>query len=88
MPEESRVEAKIDRILTKQTEISERLVRVETLVQERTDDTNEVHERLKKLEDKMISFEKHKTQVIGFKDVIVGGIGVIAAVIAAWGVLK
>lgn len=95
MPEESRLERKLDEILRQQMEqvretskMSERLAIVETLVQERTDDNKEVHDRLKDLEERMGAVEKHKTQVIGAKDVILGGIGVAAAAVAAWGALK
>ena len=95
MPEESRLERKLDEILNRQIEqikeaakMSERMATMETLVKERTDDNKEVHDRLKDLEERMGAVEKHKTQVIGAKDVIIGSIGVIATVIAAWEVLK
>lgn len=92
MPEESRLERKIDEILKQQLEqvketskMSERLAIVETLVQERTDDTKEVHDRLKDLEERMGAVEKHKTQVVGAKDILIG-----AAMLGlmAWEALK
>ena len=92
MPEESRIERKLDKLLDQQVEqiremskIYERLTKVETLVKERTDDNKEVHDRLKDLEERMGAVEKHKTRDIGAKDVILGSIGVVAAAIAAWG---
>lgn len=79
MPEESKLERKLDEMLNRQIEqsrelakISERLAIVETLVQERTDDTKEVHDRLKDLEERIGAVEKHKTQVISFKDIAMG----------------
>ena len=80
MPDESRLEHKIDEILKQQMEqvreisrMSERLAIVETLVQERTDDNKEVHDRLKDLEERMGAVEKHKTQVVSFKEIAMGG---------------
>lgn len=72
MPEESRLELKIDELLRKQAETSERLAIVETLVKERTDDNKEVHDKLKSLEDRMTAFEKHKTQAVTVKDILIG----------------
>ena len=72
MPEESRLELKIDELLREQAKISERIAIVETLVKERTDDNKEVHDKLKSLEDRMVAFEKHKTQAITFKDIMIG----------------
>ena len=92
MPDESRLEHKIDEILKQQMEqvreisrMSERLAIVETLVQERTDDNKEVHDRLKDLEERMGAVEKHKTQVISAKDILIG-----AAMLglAAWEAMK
>ena len=85
MPEASRLELKIDELLRKQAETSERLAIVETLVKERTDDTKEVHDKLKSHEDRLAELESHKHSNIG-------AIGIVAflvmAGLALWGVLK
>ncbi|MBR4695926.1 MAG: hypothetical protein IKR65_08525 [Selenomonadaceae bacterium] len=39
---------KQEKVLDKLTEISERLVKVETLIAERTDDNKEMHDKVKK----------------------------------------
>ena len=95
MPEESRIEKKIDEILNRQIDlmqemhkVSERLAVQETLVKERTDDNKEVHDRLKDLEERMGAVEKHKTQVISFKEIALGAVGLIGTVAVIWGVLK
>ena len=69
MPEESRLERKVDRVLEQQTEVLQRLVKVETLIHERTDDTQEMRDKMKTIEDRLGELEKHKTQVISFKDI-------------------
>ena len=76
---------KEDKILEKLTVIGERLAVVETLIKERTDDTKEVHDTLKSHEDRLSELERHKTQVIGAKDIVTWG---VMAMIALWGVLK
>ena len=78
-------ENKEDRILAKLTTISERLAVVETLIKERTDDTKEVHDTLKSHEDRLSELERHKTQVIGAKDIVTW---LALAAIAIMGVLK
>lgn len=92
MPEESRLERKLDELLNRQIEqgrelakISERLAIVEILVQERTADNKEVHDRLKDLEERMGAVEKHKTQVVSFKEIAMGG---ALLALAIWEAMK
>ncbi|MBQ7477857.1 MAG: hypothetical protein IJT01_03015 [Selenomonadaceae bacterium] len=85
MPEESRLELKVDELLRKQAETSERLAIVETLIKERTDDTKEVHDKLKSHEDRLSELESHKHSSIGAREVVAF---LIMAGLALWGVLK
>ena len=66
-------------------DISERLVKVETLIHERTDDTKEMHDKMKSLEDRICAIETNTSKAVGAKDIVTWA---VMAGIALWGVLK
>lgn len=76
---------KLDKLYDKVSEMSERLARVETMIHERTDDTKEVRDMLERHERRISDLEKHKSSVIGAKDIATW---LAMAAIALWGVLK
>lgn len=80
-----RVLAKLDNVSAELSRLTERMVVVETKIGERTTDITGMYRRMEKLEDRVSELEKHKTQVIGFKDVATWS---AMAGIALWGVLK
>jgi len=80
-----RVLAKLDNVSEELSRLTERMVAVETKIGERTSDIMGMYRRLEKLEDRVSELEKHKTQVVGFKDVATWA---AMAGIALWGVLK
>jgi len=71
--------------MNKLSEISERLVRVETLLDKITDDNDAIKERLMNHEGRLQDLEQHRTQVISAKDIFTWA---VMAAIALWGVLK
>lgn len=77
--------AEIDKIMDKLTEISERLVKVETLLDKFTDDNKLIREKLNNHEGRLQDLEQHKTSVVNAKDIFTWS---IMAAIALWGVLK
>ena len=78
-------EMKLDRVLSKLDDITERLVKVETLIGERANDISAMYRRIEDLEKRVSELEKHKTQVISAKDIFTWA---VMAAIALWGVLK
>ena len=74
-----------EKVYEKLSEISERLARVETMIHERTDDTKETRDMLDRHERRIAELEKHKTSVVGAKDIFTW---VIMEGIALWGVIK
>jgi len=74
-----------EKIMNKLSEISERLVRVETLLDKITDDNDAIKERLMNHEGRLQDLEQHRTQVISAKDIFTWA---VMAAIALWGVLK
>ena len=80
-----RVLGKLDRLSEGLEDVSRRLAVMETLVGERANDIAGMYRRIEKLEDRTSELEKHKTQVVGFKDVATWA---AMAGIALWGVIK
>lgn len=80
-----RVLAKLDNVSDELSRLTERMVAVETKIGERANDIAGMYRRMEKLEDRVSELEKHKTQVVGFKDVATWA---AMAGIALWGVLK
>lgn len=80
-----RVLVKLDNVSDELSRLTERMVAVETKIGERTTDITGMYRRMEKLEDRVSELEKHKTQVVGFKDVATWA---AMAGIALWGVLK
>ena len=74
-----------DKIMVKLSEISERLVRVETLLDKITDDNKAIKERLMNHEGRLQDLEQHKSTVVSAKDIFTWA---VMAAIALWGVLK
>lgn len=74
-----------EKIMNKLSEISERLVRVETLLDKITDDNKAIKERLMNHEGRLQDLEQHKSTVISAKDIFTWA---VMAAIALWGVLK
>lgn len=74
-----------EKIMDKLSEISERLVRVETLLEKITDENKAMKEKLNNHEGRLQDLEKHKTSVISAKDIFTWA---VMAAIALWGVLK
>jgi hypothetical protein len=74
-----------EKIMLKLSEISERLVRVETLLDKLTDDNKLIREKLNNHEGRLQDLEAHKTSVISAKDIFTW---CVMAAIALWGVLK
>lgn len=80
-----RVLAKLDNVSDELSRLTERMVAVETKIGERTTDITSMYRRMEKLEDRVSELEKHKTQMVGFKDIATW---TVMAGIALWGVLK
>lgn len=78
-------ESQMEKIMSKLTDIGERLVKVETLLQERTTDTNIIFENLRQHENRINELEKHRTQVVSVKDILTWG---AMFAIAVLGVIK
>lgn len=80
---------KLDKLYDKVSEmserLSERLARVETMIHERTDDTKETRDTLERHERRIAELEKHKSSVIGAKDIATW---IVMAGIALWGAVK
>ena len=74
-----------EKIMDKLSEISERLVRVETLLEKITDENKAMKEKLNNHEGRLQDLEQHKTQVVSAKDIITWA---VMAAIALLGVLK
>ncbi len=74
-----------EKIMDKLSEISERLVRVETLLDKITDDNKAIREKLNNHEGRLQDLEQHKSTVISAKDIFTWA---VMAAIALWGVLK
>ena len=53
---------KVDKIMDKLSEISERMVRVETLLNELKDDSKAMKDKLNNHEGRLQDLEKHKTR--------------------------
>ena len=75
----------INKVMDKLTDISERLAVVETLLKERSTDTDAINNTLKSFGNRLGELEKHRNQVIGAKDVVTW---LAMAAIAAWGVIS
>lgn len=71
--------------MDKLSEISERLVRVETLLDEFKNDNKAIKAKLNNHEGRLQDLENHKASVISVKDIITW---LVMAAIALWGVLK
>jgi archaellum component FlaC len=80
-----RVLAKLDNVSNELSRLTERMVAGETKIGERTTDIAGMYRRMEKLEDRVSELEKHKTQMVGFKDIATW---TVMAGIALWGVLK
>ena len=78
-------EEKLDKVLNKLDDISERLVKLETLIEGGPNGTSGLCGRLDKLEAKVAELERHRTQVVSFKDIATW---TAMAAITIWGVLK
>ena len=78
-------ESQMEKIMSKLTDIGERLVKVETLLKERTADTNIIFDTLRQHESRINELEKHRTQVVSVKDILTW---VAMFAIAALGVVK
>ena len=74
-----------EKIMNKLSEISERLVRVETLLDNITDDNKAIKDKLNNHEGRLQDLEQHRTQVVSAKDIFTW---LAMAAIALWGVLK
>jgi hypothetical protein len=74
-----------DKIMLKLSEISERLVRVETLLDKLTDDNKLIREKLNNHEGRLQDLEQHKSTVVSAKDIFTWA---VMAAIALWGALK
>lgn len=64
-------EDKLDRMFDKISDISERIVRVEVLIKEVADDTNDTKTTLRRHEERIAELESHKDSFIGAKDIVV-----------------
>lgn len=73
------------KVMDKLTEIGERLAVVETLLKERSTDTDTIYKTLKSFGSRIGELEKHRNQVIGAKDVFTW---LAMAAIAVWGVIS
>ena len=80
-----RVLAKLDSVSEELSRLSERMATVETKIDERANGAAWMNRRIEKLEDRVSELEKHKTQVVSFKDIATW---TAMAAIALWGVLK
>lgn len=69
----------------KLSEISERLAKVEAMMQERTDDTKEIRNMLKNHEDRLSELENYKYFGIGAREIVAF---LIMAGLTLWGLLK
>jgi len=78
-------ESQMEKIMSKLTDIGERLVKVETLLKERTADTNIIFDTLRQHENRINELEKHRTQVVSVKDILTW---VAMFAVAALGVIK
>ena len=78
-------EDKIDKIMDKLADIVQRLVVVETLLKERSADTDNIYKSLHDMDDRVSALEIHQTKVVSVKDVITW---LFMAIIAIWGILK
>jgi len=74
-----------EKIMDKLSEISERLVRVETLLEKITDENRAMKEKQNNHEGRLQDLEQHKSTVVSAKDIITWA---VMAAIALWGVLK
>jgi hypothetical protein len=78
-------ESQIDSIMTKLSEILERLSVVETLVKERTMDTQAIFTALRAHDQRLVQLETHRASVITAKDIVTWA---AVAAIGVWGALK
>ena len=62
-------EAKLSRMMDKLTEIGERLVVVETLLKERSSDTDTIYKTLRSHADRITDLERYQSKVVGAKDI-------------------
>ena len=73
------------KLMEKLNDISERIVKIETLMQEWSTDTKEIRQLLKEHERRIAELENHKSATVGAKDIIAW---VAIAGIMVWEVLS
>ena len=78
-------EIHMTRIIDKLTDIGERLVVVETLLQELTERKKDIYITLKEHDERLTELEQHKARVVTFKD---GITWLFMAIIAILGVIN
>ena len=71
------------KMLEKLSDISERLAKVEVMLNERSRATSEIVETLEQHEERIRELEQSDTEMFTTKSLFVGG---VATLIAAWGV--
>ena len=74
-------ELHMTRIIDKLTDIGERLVAVETLLQELTTDKRDILLTLKDHASRISELEKHKTKVVNVKDIFMWAFMAIIAIV-------